>query len=60
VRDIGACDHRLGRRAAGVHAGAAHQLTLDDGNLRRPATPIEAINSSSLGRFSALPGFDDS
>ena len=29
---IGAGDHRLGRNASGVHAGAAEQMALDDGD----------------------------
>ena len=32
VRGIGAGDHRLGRRAAGVDAGPAERLALDDGD----------------------------
>ena len=36
VRGVGAGDHGLGRRAAGVHAGAAEQVSLDqrDGHAR--------------------------
>ena len=32
VRDIGACHHRFGRNAPGVHARAAEQMAFDDGH----------------------------
>ena len=53
VRRIGAGHHRLGRNAAGVHAGAAEQMTLDD---RDP----HAGCGQAPGQWRpGLPGADD-
>ena len=50
---IGARDHRLRRRAAGVDAGAAEEIPLDDGD--RHFGPGEPIGERRAG----LPGPDD-
>ena len=53
VRRIGARDQRLGRGAAGIDAGAAEKLALDDGDL--PACGHQPPRQ----RGSGLPGADD-
>ena len=49
MRGVGAGDQRLGRHAAGVDAGAAEQLPLDEGHLHAGAR-------SAARRAAARPG----
>ena len=53
VRGVGAGDERLGRHAAGVDAGAAEQLALDEGDFHAGA------GQPAGERRTGLAGADD-
>src|ERR1700745_3892366 len=53
MRRVGAGDQRLGRRAAGIHAGAAEKLAFDDGDV------LPGGHEAARERGARLPGADD-